>query len=56
MRKLTEERGNHQYSLLEQYLLNKELDTKDVIGMAADMLLAGIDTVYFSSLKISILR
>lgn len=32
-------------SLLEIYLRNKNLDTKDVVGMACDMLLAGIDTV-----------
>lgn len=32
-------------SLLEMYLSNPVLDKKDVIGMACDMLLAGIDTV-----------
>jgi ecdysteroid 25-hydroxylase CYP302A1 len=32
-------------SLLELYLSSEELDMKDVIGMAVDMLLAGIDTV-----------
>jgi hypothetical protein len=32
-------------SLLELYLSNKELDSKDVFGMMVDMLLAGIDTV-----------
>lgn len=35
-------------SLLERYLMNSTLDTKDVVGMAADMLLAGIDTVVTS--------
>jgi ecdysteroid 25-hydroxylase CYP302A1 len=32
-------------SLLELYLSSKELDIKDVTGMAVDMLLAGVDTV-----------
>lgn len=32
-------------SLLETYLKNPNLDVKDVVGMACDMLLAGIDTV-----------
>jgi hypothetical protein len=32
-------------SLLEQYLASPELDRKDVVGMAVDMLLAGVDTV-----------
>lgn len=32
-------------SLLEIYLRNPALDKKDVIGMACDMFLAGIDTV-----------
>lgn len=45
MRKLEDQRENRQHSLLEQYLQNDQLDVKDVIGMAADMLLAGIDTV-----------
>ena len=36
-----------QRSLLELYLLNEELDVKDVIGMAADMILGGIHTVIF---------
>lgn len=35
-------------SLIEYYLASKEVDKKDVIGMAADLLLAGIDTVSFS--------
>lgn len=32
-------------SLLEIYLKNSEINFKDVVGMSADMLLAGIDTV-----------
>lgn len=32
-------------SLLETYLMNPNLDEKDVVGMACDMLLAGVDTV-----------
>ncbi|XP_051158005.1 cytochrome P450 302a1, mitochondrial isoform X2 [Leptopilina boulardi] len=31
-------------SLLETYLMNPNLDEKDVVGMACDMLLAGVDT------------
>lgn len=40
-------------SLLELYLRNKNLDVKDVIGMACDMLLAGIDTVYMHIIYIN---
>lgn len=32
-------------SLLEEYFKNEALDVKDIVGMACDMLLAGIDTV-----------
>jgi hypothetical protein len=32
-------------SLLELYLSSEKLDIRDVLGMAVDMLLAGIDTV-----------
>lgn len=32
-------------TLLEVYLTSKDLDTKDVVTMVSDMLLAGIDTV-----------
>ena len=32
-------------SFLNAYLENPALDIKDVVGMACDMLLAGIDTV-----------
>lgn len=32
-------------SLLEEYLKNEALDIKDIVGMACDMLLAGVDTV-----------
>ncbi|XP_065225941.1 cytochrome P450 302a1, mitochondrial-like [Planococcus citri] len=38
-----------QRSLLKQYLLNEELDIKDVIGMAADLLLGGIHTMSYTS-------
>lgn len=34
-------------SLLEIYLKNNDINYKDVVGMSADMLLAGIDTVSF---------
>lgn len=37
-------------SLLEEYLKNEALDIKDIVGMACDMLLAGIDTVSFQIL------
>ncbi|XP_066583549.1 cytochrome P450 302a1, mitochondrial [Prorops nasuta] len=36
-------------SLLDTYLSNPNLDEKDVVGMACDMLLAGIDTTTYSS-------
>lgn len=32
--------------LLEEYLKNSKIDQKDIVGMAADLLLGGIDTVY----------
>ncbi|XP_074102939.1 cytochrome P450 302a1, mitochondrial [Cotesia typhae] len=35
-------------SLLEIYLKNENLDVKDVVGMACDMLLAGVDTTSYS--------
>lgn len=31
--------------LLEEYLKNSKIDQKDIVGMAADLLLGGIDTV-----------
>lgn len=46
-------------SLLEEYLKNEVLDIKDIVGMACDMLLAGIDTVSFqqiSSTKLYVLH
>lgn len=33
-------------TLLQVYLSSKELDSKDVLTMISDMLLAGVDTVY----------
>lgn len=44
---------NAEKSLLEMYLTTPEIDFKDVIGMSADMLLAGIDTVSLSHLPLS---
>lgn len=32
-------------SFIDAYLENPVLDIKDIVGMACDMLLAGIDTV-----------
>jgi ecdysteroid 22-hydroxylase len=36
-------------SLLDQYLLNPNVDVKDIHGMAADLLLAGVHTSAFTS-------
>ncbi|XP_011332052.1 cytochrome P450 302a1, mitochondrial [Ooceraea biroi] len=36
-------------SLLEEYLRNEALDAKDIVGMACDMLLAGMDTTTYST-------
>ncbi|XP_012530944.1 cytochrome P450 302a1, mitochondrial isoform X2 [Monomorium pharaonis] len=36
-------------SLLGEYLKNEALDIKDIVGMACDMLLAGIDTTTYST-------
>lgn len=33
-------------SLLDDYLLNPKLDLADVVGMACDLLITGIDTVH----------
>ncbi|KAK0174866.1 hypothetical protein PV327_010587 [Microctonus hyperodae] len=44
MKKIDNGEVSERESLLEIYLRNKNLDVKDVIGMACDMLLAGIDT------------
>ena len=32
-------------SIIEEYLLNSNLDLYDIVGMASDLILAGIDTV-----------
>lgn len=32
-------------SLLDEYLTNPKLDLADIVGMACDLLLAGVDTV-----------
>lgn len=37
--------GTRSKSLLEEYVKNPNIDVADIIGMAGDMLLAGIDTV-----------
>lgn len=39
------DKKNRTVSLLESYLSSPELDLKDIVGMAVDFLLAGIDTV-----------
>ncbi|XP_012220652.1 cytochrome P450 302a1, mitochondrial [Linepithema humile] len=36
-------------SLLEEYFKNESLDVKDIVGMACDMLLAGIDTTTYTT-------
>lgn len=36
-------------SLLEEYLGNPRLDRRDVVGMAADVLLAGVDTTTYAT-------
>uniref|UniRef100_A0A1B0B7U0 Cytochrome P450 302a1, mitochondrial n=1 Tax=Glossina palpalis gambiensis TaxID=67801 RepID=A0A1B0B7U0_9MUSC len=36
-------------SLIEEYLKNPNLDLSDVVGMAADLLLAGIDTTSYTT-------
>ncbi len=41
---ITKEQGISS-SLLDQYLQNPNLDVKDVLGLAVDLLLAGSDTV-----------
>lgn len=43
-----EERGAQKAgrrSLLDDYLLNPKLDLADVVGMACDVLMTGVDTV-----------
>lgn len=37
--------GKATRSILEDYLINPKLEKSDVVGMAGDLLLAGIDTV-----------
>lgn len=36
-------------SLIEEYLKNPNLDLSDVVGMAADLLLAGVDTTSYTT-------
>lgn len=40
-------RTNGSRSILEEYLINPNLDLFDIVGMATDLLLAGIDTVIY---------
>lgn len=47
MRELEMHPASDEESLLEIYLKNENLDVKDIVGMACDMLLAGIDTVNY---------
>lgn len=52
-----EKLGDTVPSLLELYLTSSNLDYKDVVGMAVDLLLAGIDTVSdlcYSNMNLSI--
>lgn len=41
-------------SLLDDYLLNPKLDLADVVGMACDLLITGIDTVHDTSIYLFI--
>lgn len=41
----TTAQNEHRRSLLDDYLLNPKLDLPDILGMACDLLLAGVDTV-----------
>lgn len=54
LEKLKDKVPDDKQSLLEIYLRNPTLDFKDVVGMACDMLLAGIDTVSFDDLISSV--
>ncbi|XP_011500081.1 PREDICTED: cytochrome P450 302a1, mitochondrial [Ceratosolen solmsi marchali] len=49
MKKLQKSDQLDKKSLLQSYLCNPYLDYKDIVGMACDMLLAGIDTTTYSS-------
>jgi ecdysteroid 25-hydroxylase CYP302A1 len=44
-----EEKSQSPPTLLEQYIASKDLDFKDIVGMACDVLLAGMDTITYSS-------
>ncbi|XP_034943808.1 cytochrome P450 302a1, mitochondrial [Chelonus insularis] len=48
VKQMKERSNKDNASLLELYLQNGDVDTKDVVGMACDMLLAGIDTTTYS--------
>ncbi|CAL7949211.1 unnamed protein product [Xylocopa violacea] len=47
--KKTDIKKGHNKSFLNAYFKNPALDIKDIIGMACDMLLAGIDTTTYST-------
>lgn len=44
----TNSQSEHRRSLLDDYLMNPRLDLPDILGMACDLLLAGVDTVCVS--------
>ncbi|XP_015116287.1 cytochrome P450 302a1, mitochondrial [Diachasma alloeum] len=48
-KRMKESIGNKKSSILENYLSNRNVDLKDVVGVACDMLLAGIDTTAYST-------
>ncbi|XP_053662324.1 cytochrome P450 302a1, mitochondrial [Anopheles marshallii] len=41
--------GEHSKSLMEEYLRNPNLELNDIIGMASDLLLAGVHTTSYST-------
>ncbi|KAG7210918.1 hypothetical protein KM043_016295 [Ampulex compressa] len=47
--KTTNIKGSRGRSLVEAYLENPVLDIKDVVGMACDLLLAGVDTTTYTT-------
>ncbi|XP_011307740.1 cytochrome P450 302a1, mitochondrial [Fopius arisanus] len=47
--KMKEKGVSEKPSILENYICNPNIDLKDVVGVACDMLLAGIDTTAYTS-------
>lgn len=47
-RKREDHTNRRKKSFLDAYLSNPALDTKDIVGMACDMLLAGVDTTTYT--------